>query len=97
MRYMALGYYSVVIYLVLTTERNSGIIGAKRRVVRVLDKRVVLVKCKCGKEVLYGNGGVRRFRKNGEARCFDCDMRKYDRIIIDEKIEDTIDNEKEMC
>jgi hypothetical protein len=60
------------------------------------DKRVVEVKCKCGRKVRYGNGGLWRFRKDGEVRCFDCEMKKFSKIVLEEKLEDSIDKGEKM-
>lgn len=62
----------------------------------MMDKRVVEVKCKCGRKVRYGNGGLRRFRKKGEVRCFECEMSKYADILSEEKLGYSIDKGEKM-
>ena len=56
----------------------------------MMDKRVVEVKCKCGRKMRYGNGGLRRFRKKGEVRCFECEMSKFS--LLAKNIDNSIDN-----
>lgn len=52
------------------------------------------LKCyKCGKEVLYSNGGLRRIYKS-KIFCFDCQMKKYERRF--KKIALTLDNAKKL-
>jgi uncharacterized Zn finger protein (UPF0148 family) len=46
--------------------------------------------------VRFGNGGLRRFRKDGEVRCFDCEMKKFSKIVLEEKLEDSIDKGEKM-
>lgn len=45
-------------------------------------ERVVEIVCKCGRIMKYGNGGHKTFSKNGKIRCFDCEMKKFRKLLL---------------
>lgn len=53
-------------------------------------QEIVTIRCKCGKKFRYCNGGLKKFRKNGEIFCYDCEMSKYSEMIIDKNIDNGI-------
>ena len=50
-------------------------------------QEIVTVKCICGRKLQYGNGGLRKFRKNGEIPCYECEMAKYSKILIEKNLD----------